>query len=59
MKIEEEWVKMSAALAGLAPTPAQLPGIAAYLGRTAEFAQLLNEFPLDPELDEPGPTWKP
>lgn len=59
MKIDEEWVKKSAALAGLELTPSQLPGVVAYLGRTSHLAQLLNDFPLDPELDEPGPTWKP
>jgi Asp-tRNA(Asn)/Glu-tRNA(Gln) amidotransferase C subunit len=59
LNIDEEWVTRSAAIAGLQLTPAQLPGVVAYLGRTAQFAKLLNEFPLDPELDEPGPTWKP
>ena len=55
--IDAQWVQRAAALAGLAITPQQMPGVLANLQRTAEVALAVAEFPLGP-ADEPGPVWR-
>lgn len=57
--IDEAYVKRATALIGIALTPAQVPGVVESLKRTAQAAALVNEFPLDPVADEPGPVWRP
>ena len=57
--IDEAYVKRATALMGITLTPAQLPGVVESLKRTAQVAALVNEFPLDPAADEPGPAWRP
>jgi hypothetical protein len=57
--IDEAFVRRAAALQGIELTAAQVPGVIANLQRTAQIAAAVNEFPLDPALDEAGPVWRP
>jgi hypothetical protein len=57
--IDEVFVRRAAALQGIEITPEQMPGVIANLQRTAQFAALVNAFPLDPVADESGTVWRP
>jgi hypothetical protein len=58
LTIDPAYVLQASRLAGLEIAAEQLPGVVEHLRRTAELAQLLDDFalPIDEEL---GPTWRP
>lgn len=56
--IDEAYVLRAARLAGLELASEQLPGVVEHLRRTAEAAQLVNDFLLGMN-EEPGPIWRP
>lgn len=58
MKIDDDYVKEAARLAGLELDPARRRGVLGNLQRIEQLAQPVLEVELGPE-DELGPEWKP
>lgn len=56
--IDEAFVQRASSLHGVRITAQQMPGVIDNLRRTARIAATVNEFPLDPVIDEPGPLWR-
>ena len=54
----EAYVDAAAQLVGLPLDPAHRPGVVLNLGRIAQMAALVMEFPL-PEETEPAPVYEP
>jgi len=54
----EAYVDATAQLIGLPLDPAHRPGVVLNLGRIAQMAALVMEFPL-PEETEPAPVYEP
>jgi len=58
LSIDPAYVLQASRLAGLELSAEQLPVVVEQLRRTAELAQLLDDFAL-PADEEIGPTWRP
>jgi Asp-tRNA(Asn)/Glu-tRNA(Gln) amidotransferase C subunit len=57
-KINEAWVKHTAALMGLSIAPERLPSVTATMQRIQQIAETVNQVELGP-TDELAPVWKP